>query len=362
MSDNTEESIAAWEQFCEQLKSAAQILRRDDLELTDFDRSEGVRYLSRLARAGLSTFAELSGPEHPTFRTQPDLVKMGLDNPDNFYVGASIKAVYDYRIRGNRGSIHYLSFAAQNQNFSSKDKITGGAGHLNASELEMDADGNFEIIASQREHPGNWLRLAADTSQILCRQTFLDRSREREALLTIECLHKAEPPAPLELTRIARQLSGAAMYAQGTAAWFADWVVDMSRHAAPNCFYLPSAEQHRQVGGDPNVRIYLGRWKLAADQALVIDIEPPECEYWNFQLGNIWAESLDYQHRPVYINSAQAQADENGRYQLIVSGRDPGTGNWLDTAGHEHGTMCVRWVLADTHPCPNTRVCALDSL
>ena len=84
--DNTDATIAAWEAFCDDLKGAAGILRRDDLDLNDFDRVEGVRYLSRLARAGLSTFAELTGPRNPVFRTQPDLVKMGLDNPDNYYV------------------------------------------------------------------------------------------------------------------------------------------------------------------------------------------------------------------------------------------------------------------------------------
>ena len=59
----------------------------------------------------------------------PVMVKMGLDNPDNFYQGASIDPQYDYRIRANRGTIHYMSFAAQNQNFAASEKITGGAGH-----------------------------------------------------------------------------------------------------------------------------------------------------------------------------------------------------------------------------------------
>lgn len=360
--DNTEEVIAAWETFCDDLKGAAEILRRDDLELNNFDRVEGLRYLSRLARSGISTFAELTGPRNPVFRTQPDLVKMGLDNPDNYYVGASIKPAFDYRITGNRGNIHYISFAAQNQNFSAVDKITGGAGHLNASELEMDDHGNFEIIASRTPHPGNWLQLADDTSQVLCRQTFLDRSTEREALLNIECLEPSDPPLPLQLDRFAQQLIGASMYGKGTARWFADWVVDMATHAAPNELYLPPAEQHRKVGGDPNVRIYLGRWQLKPDQALLIDLEPPECDYWNFQLANIWAESLDYNHRPVYINSGQAVANSDGSVRLVVSATNPGVDNWMDTSGHDHGTMCVRWVLSDQHPQPETQVVALSRL
>ena len=355
-----EESVAIWEAFCDQLKSAGKILQRDDLELNDFDQVEGLRYLARLTRAGLNTFTELTGPKHPLFTTQPYMVKMGLDNPDNYYVGASIKPEFDYRIRGNRGTIHYLGFAAQSQNFAKhtneNEKITGGAGHLHDAELELDADGNFEIIASQREHSGNWLRLAPDSSQVLCRQTFIDRSKEQPAVLEIECLQANEPIKHLDPRRFGGQLMGAAMYAEGTAGWFGNWVADMAEHAPPNTFYLPPAENHRAVGGDPNVRIYLGRWQLADDEALTITLTPPECDYWNFQLGNIWAESLDYRFRPVYTNSGHAKTNSDGTVTLVVSAKDPGHGNWMDTAGHSHGTMCVRWVRANEPPQPECSV------
>ena len=168
----------AWNEFCDLLKKAGNVILRDDLATSTFDRGEGLRYLGRLLRAGLTSFSENTGPEYPWFRAMPDLVKMGLDNPDNYYLSAGVDPQLRYRIRGNRGSIHYMSFAAQNQNFAAKDKITGGAGHLNDAEIETDADGNFEIIASQREAPGNWLRMTPNTKQILLRQTFLHRDRE----------------------------------------------------------------------------------------------------------------------------------------------------------------------------------------
>jgi hypothetical protein len=45
-----------------------------------------------------------------------------------------------------------------------------------------------------------------------------------------------------------------------------------------------------------------------------------------------------------------------------VAHRDPGHANWIDTAGHEHGSMCVRWVLAREHPQPVTSVVPLSEL
>jgi hypothetical protein len=352
----------AWTEFCDLLKKAGDVVLRDDLATSAFDRAEGLRYLTRLLRAGFVSFAENVGPKHPVFRPMPELVKMGLDNPDNYYVSASVNGRNTYRIRGNRGSIHYLSFAAQNQNFAAKSRITGGAGHLEDSELELAPDGSFEIIASQTEQPGNWLRMNPDTAQILVRQTFLDRRKETPVSLEIECLDAETAPPRLDPARVPGQLMGSAMYAIGCAQWFADWVLEFRNKAPVNQFHLPDLENHRVVGGDPNIRIWLGLWELGPDEALVVEATPPKCDYWNFQLGNVWAESLDYRFERVHINSGQAKLRDDGSFQLVVAHEDPGHPNHISTAGHDHGTMCVRWVRATSHPEPRCRVVPLALL
>lgn len=355
-------SAEAWTEFCDLLKKAGDVILREELPMSAFDRGEGLRYLSRLLRAGLDSFAENPGAEYPRFRPMADAVKMGLDNPDNYYVSASVSGRYSYRIRGTRGTIHYLSFAAQNQNFAARDKLTGGAGHLEDSELELGPDGSFEIIASQEKRPGNWLKMNPDTKQILVRQTFLDKSRETPVELEIECLDSEGPPPPLDPARVPGQLLGSAMYAIGCAQWFYDWVLKFRDEAPVNAFHLPGLENHRLVGGDPNIRIWLGYWQLAPGEALVIEAQPPKCDYWNFQLGNVWAESLDYRTRKVHVNSHTAVTNDDGSFQLVVAAEDPGHPNWLDTAGHDHGTMCVRWVRAESHPEPRCRVVKLEEL
>jgi hypothetical protein len=41
--------------------------------------------------------------------------------------------------------------------------------------MHIEPDGAFEVIISQREHPGNWLRSEPDTRSLALRQTFLDK-------------------------------------------------------------------------------------------------------------------------------------------------------------------------------------------
>ena len=149
------------------------------------------------------------------------------------------------------------------------------------------------------------------------------------------------------------------MYTLGCASWFADWVMDFLNHAPVNDFHLPDVEKHRVMGGDPNVRMWLGQWKLGPDEALVIEATPPECDYWNFQLANIWAESLDFENRPVHVNSGTATYREDGSFRLVVAHEDPGVPNWIDPSHHDHGVMALRWVRTDAHPKPDVRVVAL---
>ena len=36
--------------------------------------------------------------------------------------------------------------------------------------------------------------------------------------------------------------------------------------------------------------------------------------------------------------------------------------NWIDTCGHDRGTMCWRWIRAAAHPQPRTRIVGVDEL
>jgi len=146
----------------------------------------------------------------------------------------------------------------------------------------------------------------------------------------------------------------------GAAMLFASWAEGFKAHTNK----LPRFDQEKsnQAGGVPDIAYYHSYWKLAPDEALVIEAMPPECDHWNFQLNNYWMESLDYRYYPVHVNKHTANYRPDGSVQVVVAAENKGFENWIDTVGHTEGTMCWRWVRADENLEPETRVVKLSEL
>jgi len=199
-----------------------------------------------------------------------------------------------------------------------------------------------------------WLPMQPDSSMLIVRQNFLDRKSERPAELRIERLGAEGPPAPLTAARLADGLADAVRYVAGTAEFFAGWAEGFAQH--PNQLRPMDPAVTGGAHGGPNIFFYMGYWELGPDEALVIEADPPACEYWNFQLNNHWMESLDYRYHRIHYNKHTARCRPDGSFRLVVAHADPGAPNWVDTAGHSRGTMGLRWVKASAHPQPRTRV------
>ena len=351
----------SWSEFCDSLKRAGHVVMRPGSPVDAFDRAEGYRYLSRLVRVALESYVEFADPAAPVLRRPAhETVKIGADNPDNYYQSASISGEYEYRIRGQRGSVHYLGLGTYAGNYGS-EKRRGQSGYIEGSDLQIDSQGRFEIILSCSPAPGkNWLPMEPDTSSLIVRQTFQDRTQEQIADLSIERVGASGPPGPLTPLALDSGLAGAAAYIQGTSSLFCDWSEGFRDQ--PNTLppFDPAIAQ--AAHGDPHIRYYHGYWELGPEQALLIEVTPPECEYWNFQLNNHWMESLDYRYHRIDVNHHAAIKSPDGSVRLIVAHKDPGLPNWLDTAAHERGTMCLRWIRADSHPQPSVRVVAYADL
>ncbi|MEZ5533543.1 MAG: DUF1214 domain-containing protein [Steroidobacteraceae bacterium] len=363
---NEEESLErildgrAWDEFCESLKAAREALFRERSPANAFDRAEGYRYLSRLLRVALERFVEHADPAHPRFYQMARAdAKLGADNPDCCYRNCALDGHREYRIRGRRGTSTYVGIGAYYGHYGEQGP-SGCSGYLDSADFVVEPDGRFEIVLSAKPHPGNWIAMEPSTSSLIVREFFLDRQNEIPMELEIECLGVEGPPEPLDPAALDRAFATTAAFVKGSADLFTSWAEGFAQHpnelrAPPDALRAPAHKAANQV-------FYHGYWKLAPDEALLVTAKPPVCRYWNFQLNNYWLESLDYRYHPITVNKHSVRLEPDGSFLIIVSHRDPGFGNWMDTAGHTHGTMGLRWNMAYDPPQPVCRVVRFDDL
>src|SRR2546427_2931600 len=87
--------------------------------------------------------------------------KWGGDNADAYYQYAPIDPKRTYRVRGKKGDAVYLSLTVYGGPDDGRysERIVGT---VNDRDIEIDADGTFEIVLSPDEQPGTWLKLEPD--------------------------------------------------------------------------------------------------------------------------------------------------------------------------------------------------------
>ena len=133
-----------------------------------------------------------------------------------------------------------------------------------------------------------------------------------------------------------------------------DFFLQFSRPETPNTFLPPL--DGTAMGAAAENRPVIGSWELAPDEALVVEVAPPQGLYWSYSLGNPWWETIDYGAHQSSLNGHQAAVDDDGILRAVIAHEDPGVANWLDTAGHSAGPIILRCVRTETAPVPATRV------
>jgi hypothetical protein len=340
---------ASWDDFCDQLKAAGDLVFRDTTPDRDIDRAKGFRLLARNIALGLQFHLENTDPDFPELLHYFDpLRKQGGDNTDALYVGAPINGSHTYRISGNRGSARYFAVTV----LEDGDTPWGGrvVGSLIDSEIQADDDGSFELIVGPDDHPGNFIRTTPGAWRITFRQFFADWEKEEPMIARIDCLDDVEHDPVLTPQRIRRGLAD-------TAAWVREstffWATMLDQwKARPNDFIsyrqLDSSDIDATPGGEPLICF----WQVPEDEVLIVRVTPPDASYWAVEFGNYWWESMDYRYRLCSTNCHHAQLEDNGELVFVVAHEDPGVPNWLDPSGHGEGYIALRWMNADDYPKP----------
>ena len=298
---------------------------RDDYVLSperkpdELDAVEGFRYVFHLLSEGTELFLE-GDPERPRFSSIVTPARKFLgDNADAIYHQALIRGDRSYRITGTRDREVYISFTVHGPDPAGS--INGPIlADVNDRQLEFDADGNFELILSPDEHPGNSIRLDPAARIVLVRSYFLaERSAQNDpdvkVQLAIEALDDPGPTPPLDDATLAQRMLDTIAFVRATSLGVRVFgevnptpVPFVSNE--PNSVGTPWSFRNTGIAAAGAVDIFYssGTFDLGPDDALVMEGTMPDCVFANLVLWNPHMQTLDYRSRPSSLNSAQMDA------------------------------------------------------
>ncbi|WP_347270295.1 DUF1214 domain-containing protein [Rhizorhabdus histidinilytica] len=372
--EEREKLRAAWNGHCDALKQVAS--EAIDGVLGDpadgGELAELLRSIARLAAMSLQHRLDFNDPDFPLFLRQMD-DRYRYGGPDNniAYFMAALRGNATYRLRGNNGG----------------EGRSVNIGRLWHDDIATAANGDFEVIVSAEEHPGNWTPiapgLAGDTSVpdqyptagngITVRRYDWDWDRDLPpGWLTIERIDPDAPayPPALSADRLADQIANATRLFLAAARWWNQRAANVRADNPANIITPPSTEPPGVRNFKPPMSggkawLYYGIicLDLAEDEAILIETDLPDGPYWSFTLYNMWWEAPDIMNRQTSLNARQAHVDGDGKARFVISARDPGVPNWLDTGGARRGFLHYRWFRPDQAiPTPVSRLLKVDAV
>jgi hypothetical protein len=280
------------------------------------------------------------------------VLNIGQPNADTIYRSANLTPGGSYRLRGRRGSV---SLAILQQVLPPTDPNRGAAAQLDLSTLKVDKDGRYDVLVSPTKpagYTGDWWELKPSAIRLMIRMVSADWSKEVDPSLSIERVDKPigrpRPPAALleqRLRALPRQIDFIAQL-------FVDHVEKLRQQGVVNqlkVFNPPFSILKGQF-------YYEGTYDLKDDEALIIESNiPAKCDYRSLILTNEIYETTDWYNNHASLNGAQAAPDPDGKLRIVVSAKDPGAKNWLDTSGYPTGMIQGRWTGCDSEPIPNVQ-------
>lgn len=343
----------AWAQLLDRLKAAGELVASSDVNRNSVDYASGMRHLMVLLGVGVDEALRVDpDPVLAVNRTSTDdILTWGMECPDCLYLRATLRGGETYRLFGNRGTARYVGLQTMN-------RIASTANFL-VDELDVDADGDFEVVLSADEHEGNWMRIDGDHPTLVVRHFFYDWDTEQPSVLHIERIGAEvalKGRSAAADVAVCRQISALGEFVHDNLKFFLDF-----NAGPPVNGFMPPIDRSA-MGAAAENRPVIGRYELEPDEALILEVEPPEGVYWSYSIGNQWWETIHYGRHQSSLNAHQAKVDADGILRVVISARDPGVANWLDTAGHSNGAMILRCVRTETAPTPTARVVKFDDV
>jgi len=259
-----------------------------------------------------------------------------MPSADARYMAAKMTGTARYRLTGKLGNAPHINIPAH-----------GDVPPLESFDLasSADADGNISVIVGGDEQPGAWMDVSPEAGLLFFREYFADWEDVEYSHLVFERIDGDAPSKGLTADSMSDMLETVISTIESRVPFWKG-LIGQIRDSHDNTVDPPIVEPF----GLGDIMYGRGWFNLQADEALIIEVDPPECVHWSFQLGNYWGEWLDVANFTCSLNGEQAITDSDGTYRLVIAREDPGVANWLDPAGHREGIIYSRFHLPEGQP------------
>ncbi len=355
MTKDDQQIRQAWHDFCDDLKSAGDLIFRDGIPESPITRATGMRLLARNISLAMQFQMENHDPDFPEILHYFDpLRKQGGDNTDAHYSGAPIDGRKNYRIYGKRGTARYFAVTILEDG-----NTPWGGGVVNTrlgEDMIVADDGSFELYIGLEQPAGfdekkaNWMQTSPDSYRITFRQFFASWLGEVPMEAHIECLDEVGPHPVFTPDALTEGLKKSAHWVNWSATYWAD-MIDKWK-VQPNTFLSYGELEKNKIDFTPGGAPIISYWQVPEDEALVLRVTPPDANYWAVEFGNYWWETMDYRNRFSSTNCHHARLEDNGELVIVISHEDLGAKNWMDPSGHVEGYITYRWIGCDHYPKP----------
>ncbi|RYZ47390.1 MAG: DUF1214 domain-containing protein, partial [Sphingobacteriales bacterium] len=268
------------------------------------------------------------------------------DNPDHIYRSSAVDGSGRYEILGrfspSRRPVQFVVSVSPWLNETEIKSIPANAAGLGGKTSVLDdrhikvaSDGTFRLtLGGEAPADGSQhFALQPGPYSIGFRDVLADWEKQEAAQLTIRRLdnHQAAPFDHKAFKRrvISRLDSYVGFWSDFPENWFGG--------LKPNTI---SPTLPREGGWG-----YLAglRFDLKPDEAILVTTTRGGAQYQGIQVTDPWMIAASGRQHLTSYNPAQAKVDADGSYSFVIAPRDPGTANWLDTAGLRSGFAVLRW-------------------
>lgn len=315
------------------IAEAEELIRSAPFVRGEADLLEGYDYLSGRVRMAVQMAFDHDLARPLLINSTHQYSRQGLDNPDALYWSAYLSPDGEYVVRGRRGTTADLSFQVLGGGYSD----AGAPESLVAfddRELEIAADGSFTWAFGPLE----------GAKTLIVREVYSDWEEDRGSIWIERVDTLGRPAAERTAERMTQRWEIAGTLLVGSIRTWLAFPTWFTWSEPPNTLTPPATTP----GGLASQWSSLGHYALADDEALVVTV--PVCVdggYQAIQIGSDWYASTDYETHQTSLTTAQAHVDDDGVMRCVVTARDPGLANWLETTGHPSGPMMLRWQRLD---------------